>query len=283
MKCLNFFIISLLLVGCNSSSMTKKEFTQQYADSLSKKFPAVVFTILDDSTIDSKSNEKNIRISVDNAYSEYQSDPDSEQSILNKYISVASTLLAPAEKIDINRIVPIIKPVSYLDDMKNMAASMGYKKDFDGVYEKYNDQLIIAYAEDTKNSIRYLTHKDIKPLSIDPDSLRTIAIRNLDALLTNINGKGGNGMYMLTAGGSYEASMILLPDIFSKEKLPVTGNFVVGIPNRDIILITGSNDKEGLTKLKAAVDKSYADQMYPISDCLYKWNGKIFEKFVYIN
>jgi uncharacterized protein YtpQ (UPF0354 family) len=277
----SILIFGLLVISCNSknNTVTVREFTKQYFDSLTNKFPAAKFTIVDDSTIESKFQDNDIRISVDNAYKEYQAVPDSLQKVLTKYLTVTSELYRPKENISIDRIVPIIKPVSYLDDIKNVAGKMGATKDIEGIYEKYNDQLLIVYAEDTKNSIRYLTHDDIKSLSVSEDSIKQIAVRNLDRLLTSIQRKGSDGVYMLTAGGDYEASIILLNDVLTKESLPVDGDFVIAIPNRDMLLITGSNDKAGILKIREVAKKSFETGNYQVSEYLYKWNGKIFEKY----
>lgn len=259
--------------------MTVKEFTKEYFDSLTNRFPAAKFTMIDDSTIQSKFQDEDIRISVDNAYKEYQNEPDSLREILSRYLNVTSEAYNPKEAISINGIIPIIKPVSYLQDIKNAASKMGATKDVEGVYERYNDQLIIVYAEDSKNSIRYLTKEDLQSLSINKDSLKQLSIRNLDRLLINITRQGGDGVYMLTAGGNYEASIILLNNIFTKESLPVDGDFVIAIPNRDMLLITGSNDKAGISKIKEVTKKLFETGNYQVSAYLYKWNGYIFEKY----
>ena len=280
-KISNYLIIGLFLISCNSKTnfVTVREFTIKYFDSLSNRFPSSKFQIVDDSTIISKFNDKKIRISVDNAYREYQAEPDSLQKVIRKYLTVTSELFELRGKINIDRIVPIIKPVEYLNDIRSVAKKMGGGKDVEGVYEKYNDQLIIAYAEDTKNSIRYLTHDDLKTLAINEDSIRKIAINNLDKLLTSIQRKGGDGVFMLTAGGDYETSLILLSDILNNESLPVNGDFVIAIPNRDMLLITGSNDKAGISKIKVAAAKTFARGDHQVSEYLYKWNGTKFEKY----
>jgi uncharacterized protein YtpQ (UPF0354 family) len=282
-KILKTAFSALIILSCNSYSksqmLTEKDFTKTYFDSLKIKFPNAKFSIVDDSIIESIFKENTIKISVDNAYKEYQLQRDSLQEILSRYLVVTSELFNPKDKIDITRIVPIIKPVEFLNDIKNEAKGIGATKDVEGVYEQYNDQLIIAYAEDTKNSIRYLTHDDLKDLPINPDSLRTIAVKNVDRLLTSIQKKGNNGVYMLVAGGDYEASIILLNGILNKENFAVNGDLVITIPNRDMLLITGSTDKEGIQKITDLATKTYQTGNYPISPYLYKWNGNKFEKF----
>ncbi len=281
LKICTLLIMGLFAISCNSqnSLLQKKDFTKKYFDSLSNRFPDVNFTILDDSTIESTYQGNDVRHSIDNTFKEYLAEPDSIQGILHKRILVAVELYGTREDIQETKIIPIIKPVEFLEDIKNVANKMGAKKEVEGVYEKYNDQLIIVYAEDAKNSIRYLTNDDLRTLSISKDSIKAIAIKNLSNLLANIQRDGSNGTYMLTAGGNYEASIILLNNIFSKESLPVNGNFVIAIPNRGMLLITGSNDKEGIEKIKELSKKLFETGSYQVSEYLYKWNGKIFEKY----
>jgi uncharacterized protein YtpQ (UPF0354 family) len=274
-------IFGLFIIGCNANNntVTVREFTQLYVDSLTNKFPAATFRMVDDSTIVSRFQDNDIRIFVDNAYKEYKAEPDSLQKVLSKYLATPTELFSAKAKINIDRIVPIIKPIRYLDEIKNVASEMGPTRDTKGVYERYNDQLIIAYAEDKENTIRYLTHADVKSLSINEDSIKQIAVRNLDRLLASIQKKGGDGVYMITAGGDYEASIILLDNVLTKENLPVDGDLVIAIPNRDMLLITGTNNKAGIEKIKEVSKKSFETGSYQVSEYLYKWNGKTFEKF----
>jgi uncharacterized protein YtpQ (UPF0354 family) len=260
-------------------TMTIKEFTKLYFDALLLLFSNVEFDVINDTTIEGRLNEKSVRIAVDNAYKEYLADPNSLDTVLNKYVAVANKSFAVSAGININRIVPVIKPAKYLEDTRIEAKKMGVTKNADSVFEKYNDQLIIAYAEDTGNDIKYLTPDDLKSLGIKPGSLRQLAIRNLDALLTSIKRKDGGGFYMIIAGGNYEASIVLLNDFLTKENFPVDGDIVVAIPNRDMLLITGSNNTAGISKIKALANNIFTTGNYKLSNYLYRWNGNIFEKY----
>jgi len=273
----------LFFLSCNTRSgkdmMTVKEFTKIYFDSLTHRFPTTKFSIVDDSTIQSSFQDYDMRISSDNAYREYKMEPDSLYEVLSRYVTVSSEAIKPTKELDINNIVPIIKPVEYLEELQIEADKLGAKKDIEGVYERYNDQLIIAYAHDSKNNIQYLTRDDLKSLSINSDSLRPIAIRNLDKILNNIERQGTQGTYMLTAGGNFEVSIILLDNIFTKKSLPVEGEYVIAIPNRDMLLVTGSRNKAGIEKIKGIAKESFETGNYQVSQYLYKWNGKRFEKY----
>ena len=147
------------------------------------------------------------------------------------------------------------------------------------VYEKYNDELLITYAEDTENSIRYLTQPDVDLMALNMDALRSIAVKNLHSLLTNLKLHGDGSVYMLTAGGDYETSLILLNYLFTKQNIPVDGDFIIAIPNCDLLLITGSNNKAGIHKMKEIAGRVFLTGSCQVSEYLYKWNGNKFEKF----
>jgi len=170
-------------------------------------------------------------------------------------------------KINTARIVPIIKPAAWLDQVKHAA-----------VCEKYNDELLITYVEDTENSMRYLTQHDIDSLALNMDLLKSMAVQNLDCL-ANIKLHGDGSIYMLTAGGDYETSLILLNYLFTEQNMPVDGDFVVAIPNCDLLLITGSNNKAGIHKIKEIAGRAFLSGNGQVSEFLYKWCGDKFEKF----
>lgn len=268
----------LSIFSCNSQAplMTYEEFAKVYLDSLRKKHPDVRFELSSDLTITSKKGDLDYTHYIDNAYNAYKAEPDSGKDVISRYIASTTDLYAPKGKVNTANIVPVIKPIEYLDEINSLNND---GKAFPMITEKYNDQLIIAYAEDSKNSIKYLTEDDFKTLSIPRDSLNSIALRNLDKIIPNIQRQGENGLYMITAGGDYEASLILLVSIWTRENFPVEGEFIIAIPNRDLLMVTGSNNKNGINKIKEIVEDSYKTGNYQVSEYLYKWTGKRFEKY----
>jgi uncharacterized protein YtpQ (UPF0354 family) len=254
--------------------MTEKEFARVYLDALSKKYPSVKFQLNTDLTITSKKGDLDYKHYIDNAFIAYKAEPDSINDIINRYVASTTDLYEGRKTVNIENVVPVIKPIEYLDEINSLNKD---GKSFLMITEKYNDQLIIAYVEDSKNSIKYLTEDDFKALSISVDTLNSIALRNFDRIIPNIQRQGNNGLFMVTAGGDYEASLILLSSIWTKENFPVDGEFIIAIPNRDMLMVTGSKNKTGIAKIKEIVADSYSTGNYQISDRLYKWTGKRFE------
>lgn len=273
-------IILVLAISCNSTSQhsfTIGEFTRLYRDTLTSRFNTVHFTLVNDSTIESNLDSNSSRHSVDNAFREYLQEPDSLISILTRYAIAAGESFVKHSPLTINQIIPVIKPISYVQGIKEMSEDMNGKAP-EIIYEKYNEDIIVAYAIDRNNTIEYLTKEDFETFNIPKDSLRSIATRNLENLL-EIKFQGDDGLYMILAGGAYEASVMLINDIFKKDILPVDGDFVIAIPSRDLLLVTGSRNASGIEKIKKMAKEVYETGSYTISDHLYKWNGSLFMRF----
>ena len=276
MRPILLLLLSLLIFGCGSknSIMTEKEFARVYLDSLSKRFPTVKFELKPDLSITSKKGDLDYKHFIDNAFIDYKAEPDSAKTIIGRYVTSATDLYTDHKSVIVGNIVPVIKPAEYLNEIYSLNKD---GKSFPMITEKYNDQLIIAFVEDSKNSIKYLTEDDFKVLSISMDTLKAIAIRNLDKIVPNIQRQGANGLFMITAGGAYEASLILLSSIWTQENFPVDGEFIIAIPNRDMLLVTGSKNKTGISKIREIVAESYKKGNYQVSDQLYRWTGEKFE------
>lgn len=60
---------------------------------------------------------------------------------------------------------------------------------------------------------------------------------------------------MVTAGGDYEASLILADTILKDYQDDVKGALVIAIPAPDLFLLTGSENEEGLSLLREAIDE----------------------------
>jgi hypothetical protein len=278
-------IACIFLTSCNEHTglLSEKELTHLYFDSLSAHYPKVKFEISDDSSITARKDSNDIFISSDNLYRAYQQSPESVSVILGRYVFNLAEIFHLKKGPDITRIVPVIKPKEYLNFLKETHLKEGSSKKDQKTKNilynvRYNDQLIITYAEDLEKGVRYLSDEEIQQLHIEKDSLKTIAIRNLENIITVTNRKG-EGFQFLTAGGTYELSIILLKRVWKKENIAVDGDFIIAIPNRDLLFVVGSNDKQGISKIKEIAQSSFETEQYPISKDLFKWNGDTFEKF----
>ena len=273
------FLLSLCFLTSSSlfsqKLMSEKAYTRYYAKAIKAANPEIEFSIVTDLEIEGKSkNEKEIKHYLDNSYAEYKMEPDSLESIVARYVNSSTYLYIDQEGINPENIVPIIKTRDYLDYIVGLSEG----QDMQMVYEAYNEDLYIFFAEDLGNSISYFEEEAFLKLGISRDTLLQFAVKNLDRMLPSINRQGAEGRYMLTAGGDYEVSLILVPYLWTEENLPVDGEFVIAIPNRDLLFITGSNNTEFIEELKKISQNSHDSGSYPISRHLYKWDGERFRR-----
>ena len=209
---------------------------------------------------------------MDNSFAEYKNDPKDLKNVIEKYTLASKELFLSEESIQPNRIVPLIKDKRYFIQSSKIIEN--FENTF--VYEKYNSELYIFYAEDKENSISYFTKEKYEELNTGLESIREKAIENLNSIVSKVERHGENGYFMLTAGGNYEASLILF-DIWNKEYFPVNGNLIIGIPSRDVIIVTGTKDKENVERLKKTVNEINETGDHIVSDKIFEFKNGQFE------
>ncbi|WP_176842304.1 DUF1444 family protein [Chitinophaga filiformis] len=256
--------------------MSQQEFANECIDAFRKKYPDVSFTLESDFSISGKKGDLGMKFNLDNIYVAYEAQPGSLKTIIGNYLTIAERGFTGKKGAFLASIIPVIKPVEYLDGIREAT-----KSDSVGIInEKYNDQLIVVYGQDSEASIEYLNVKAFKELNISMDSLHHIAMDNLKRVVVSLNWESVDGIHLIKTIGGYESSLILFPGLWTKDDtISVEGDWVIAIPTGNVLVATGSKNKEALAKVKEVITKSYKESNYRISDKLFKWNGDKFELF----
>ncbi len=85
-----------------------------------------------------------------------------------------------------------------------------------------------------------------------------------------------DGCYMFLAGGNYESSLLLMKALWTNPKFPVKGTAVFALPAKDLFLMTGSEDPEGIRKLREVIaEVSTGDHL--ISKKLFEYRNGRYE------
>jgi uncharacterized protein YtpQ (UPF0354 family) len=258
--------------------LTQSEFTQEFAESLSQARPALKVTIVRDLQLKITTEDGRDTFSfLNNAYDTYQQNPKARAEILQRYVAASLESIGSLRGgVDPTRIIPIIKDRPWLEETRKALLARGMKKIPALVVEDLNPDLVILYAEDSPKSFRYLKPEDLERAQIEQGKLRALACENLRRVLPKIGWHGTNGLYMVTAGGNYEASLLLLDSVWSGGKSNVQGDLVVAIPARDLLLVTGSGDPQGIKRMRQAVKKAYSGGSYKLTSKLFVFhNGKL--------
>lgn len=263
------------MIGCSSKKLTEEQFTDKYLEKVSKQYPNVNYEIKEPLVITAKFGDVEHIYYLDNSFKEYNLASNELNEILERYIHSSGSLYERDNEINIKKIIPTIKPLSYFEELK-----LNGIETHDLVWEYYNEDLIIIYAEDKGNSFKYFNNEEFEKLNVQKDTLLNFALDNLKNIIPDIEKVGEKGEYGLIAGGDYEVNLILLKTLWTKENFDVDGEIIIAIPNRDLVFITGSNNKTSIQKLKKSIDEYYNTGNHPISNSFYRWNGEKFEKIL---
>ena len=171
----------------------------------------------------------------------------------------------------------MLKSVEWLEMSKELVGAQGENQVSEPLYEQFAGEVVVVYVEDTPVNMNFLTSDDLERYAVEREDLCQLACANLPNVLPKIERHGENGLYMITAGGDYEASLLLI-DIWSNGQFPVQGELVAAIPNRDMLIVTGSEDAEGLARQQRIIDKM-RDNSYPITNQRFVYRCGSFELF----
>ncbi len=276
---MSIWLTVALLVGCCLPGYAKdilsaSEFAKAYFQHARTHDPSLSFTPTGDETYDvTMSDGSDISVYLGNAYRQYTADPELRDEIVKQHVEALlqskESLVDEGKSADV--IVPIVRTSNYFDALAN-------KPNFNinnYITEDVAPGLQVIYAFDLPETIKSLQRDDLEELELNPTDLPTLARSNLMRLYgKSMNVGGENGFYYIADGTSYESSMIAL-DIWTKENFPVKGEIVVFVPGRDYLLITGSEDADGLRhgrKISADIVASGAYSM--IEHPLVRRDGK---------
>ena len=261
--------------------MTPSEFTRAFADALKTAEPRLKVILVRDLELKITSADgRNSTSFLNNAYDTYKQDPKAKNEVIKRFVmSGLEAIGSTRDSIDRTRILPVIKDRPWLEETRQALIGRGAKEVPEHVYEDFSPDLIILYAEDSPKSIRYLSSKDLESAKIERSELRALACSNLKRLLPKIERHGTNGLYMITAGGDYESSLLLLDSIWNDCQKDVSGDVVVALPTRDLLLVTGSHHSQGIEKVKQLVTEASTRGSYRLTQKLFVYRNGRFSEF----
>jgi uncharacterized protein YtpQ (UPF0354 family) len=106
-----------------------------------------------------------------------------------------------------------------------------------------------------------------------------LALGNLHRLLPKIEMReGADHIFLVEAGGNYEASLLLADGIWSSGQIKVDGDPVVAVPRTDALLVTGSRNRAGIAHLRGVAAK-LAGEPHGLTPALFVYRDGKFVKF----
>ena len=159
-------------------------------------------------------------------------------------------------------IFPLVRTTGFIEELKAEIPDL--------LYENINSELGVIYlVRDEKIS---LTMGDLRNLHLDMLALKSLAVQNLiNQIEVGVEEEGNR--YTIVADGKFEASFLVVSDLWSKDNIPVEGTITVGVPANNVLLITGSAHPNDMNWIRHRVAQAYVESNIPISDKLFEVKG----------
>ncbi|WP_018348197.1 DUF1444 family protein [Longispora albida] len=150
----------------------------------------------------------------------------------------------------------------------------------DIVTDDFAAGLTLAYTFGPPYGERLVTTADLSTLGLGRCMLREQATSNLAAQLGRVRLHGGPHAFMLSFDGM-ESSLLAAGDaLWEQLGASVSGELIVGVPARDVVVVTGSASAAGLDKARRTVDRVFfAGDENLLSDALLVWREGCWQQF----
>jgi uncharacterized protein YtpQ (UPF0354 family) len=145
-----------------------------------------------------------------------------------------------------DQLVPTIKNLAWLEAASGSGlAAAGFVAD-----------LVVVYAWDRQSTLAYARLEELDQLGLSMADAQPLSLQNLRARLPRELATRGDGKsFLLVAGGNFEASLILLPEIWDGLSKQLSGDLVCCVLARDVLIVTSTGTAGGIQSLLSARDR----------------------------
>ncbi len=121
------------------------------------------------------------------------------------------------------------------------------------------DHLLALLVYDMPESTQTIPGQQLQDWGVNFYEAMEVAKQNLAAIEMSVS-KAGDGFYAVMTGDSYDSSRLLLLDLLPQ--LEIQGDPIAMVPHRDVLLITGSEDLDGLAMMAQFAETAFEHPRY---------------------
>lgn len=224
-------------------------------------------------------------INLSNLYQEYCQAPRGERAgVLDRFIRgcVGTTAFElPAEFDDVHPdLLPVVRSRFYLESVALQSKARG-GEEFAVPQQIIGDHLSLSLVYDLPQAMRSIGQDDLDRWNVTFYEAVEAARRNLEQVgnvaFASLQNDGGDGVYISATGDNYDASRLILTDLV--RKFSVRGDVIAMVPNRDTLVVTGSDDDGGLAVMTKVAEDSF-EKPRPISTVALRLVGDDWESWL---
>lgn len=267
------FLLLFALAACSlePAGLSPAEFTRTFLERLQRDHPSIPAEIRGDLHIAVAKRGGPHDAFLEDAYAEYKAAPEDLEETLAWYVHSMVESIPDEGRETIERVLPLVREARYPEAVaKAIPKPTPETPTPELATEPINEELVVVYAFALGTGYRPIWRQEVPSLGVaSAQELRRRALENLRKELPKIE-RTAEG---LAAGRTHESSLILLDDLWTPEACPVKGEIVIAVPSRDALLVAGSEDAQGLSKMRSRVAEVAAQAGYLLSPKLFVRRG----------
>jgi uncharacterized protein YtpQ (UPF0354 family) len=226
-------------------------------------------------TVRLRRGQSELAVSVQNFYNAYTQYPDQLDEVANALLSSVRSYEPARAQSGFDelreRVYPMLKPINLLATISDRKLPMI-------VYRPFLADLIITYVIEEPNSVAYISEQHLERWGLAEHELHEQAMANLRRRTAErgshtITGEGYQRLVIFDTQDGFDATRLLLPDLIEPWQADLPGTMVIGIPNRDFLIIFSDSDRTILTAVAHQIQRESAERAYGLTDQLFTVSG----------
>ncbi|MDD1015485.1 hypothetical protein [Pseudomonas rubra] len=188
-----------------------------------------------------------------NAYRDYLNAEKSRRTeVLGSYLRALIDTRTTSVPQTLEQVRPLLRPVirnlAMLEEVRlHHVRSEGWDSPCPLAWQPFSEDCVTLLAVDYPDTTSTQTTGPHKDWGISLEQALAIALDNLRDASPDAFEPILPGVYQGAWKDGYDTSRVLLPDVL--QRLPLKGQPVFMMPSRDVLMVTGDNDAEGLRQM----------------------------------
>lgn len=197
---------------------------------------------------------------LNNLWANWQADPEAREATLANWVHAIVARPAQPSTADPSQLMPVVRGEGFLSAVEPLGTPL---------YDELTGDYVVFYALDLPDRVQFLSVDDLDELAMSHDEVREHALDNLQTMPVEVIGKGP--IYVLSAGGTYEASVLTLTPFWDDLQQHSGTPIVAVAPTRDMVFFTFSERRRVRRRMERTADQLYDQGGYVVSPTLLVW------------
>ncbi len=234
--------------------------------------PGVAVVNVQDLLLDLLIGGRRVQADLVTFYQVYRAAPDQQDVLVHDLLQ--SLVGVPLEEDAdpqalLARVMPMVKPLTLLNEVYERGLPML-------AYRPLVGDLLTAYVIPNGQSVGYLNERHLRTWNMMEAELHERALANLRAKAwtpyPGVLGAGKGALLILNSRDGYDASRVVLPELFAEFQARVPGTMVIGVPNRDFLIAFSDADRRVFAQVTAQIETDVRTQAHSLTAQLFTFN-----------